>query len=368
MTTPYPGKKAQFYILVPQDTSEFTPESTPITFSLPVGTKFPDDLTQIMKKTQRYFTFKSVILGETLPTCESCECYNCSDLVQTCSGEECKGFVSSLDGIQCNMASCAKTNDTKYYLLPLYPTDASLPHYNPKFKFIKVIPATKVDSDKKKNIELAKELDPKMSTFPPELSSLPATVLFSVSYPSMDIFNTEEKFNELYELCKMSGVLLSLLKEKQYAKHNNIILQEIIKHNKLPTSLLKQDIEKVAEGNRSVAPDRKMLRDRQLLSKPPKEMDPTLVKRVVASIKREIKENYEEEIELKDVVVPISEQDDTTPDMLLTEEQNVSTDGKRKLSVGGIIAIVIACVIILVIIFGFVFSNKKTQGQEQQSS
>ena len=52
MTTPHPGKKAQFYILVPQDATEFTPESTPITFSLPAGTKFPDDLSQIMKKTQ----------------------------------------------------------------------------------------------------------------------------------------------------------------------------------------------------------------------------------------------------------------------------------------------------------------------------
>lgn len=399
MTTPHPGKKAQFYILVPQDTTEFTPESTPITFSLPAGTKFPDDLSQIMKKTQRYFTFKSIVLGETSPTCESCECSNCSDLVQTCQGEACKGFVSSTADIQCNTASCTKTNDTKYYLLPLYPTDSSLPHYNPKFKFVKTFPATKVDGDKK-NTEIAKGLYPKISTFPPEFSSLPAMVLFSVSYPSLDIFNTEEKFNELYELCKLSGVLLSLMKEDQYAKHNNAILQQIVKHNKLSTSLLKQDIEKVAEGNRSIAPDREMLRQRQLLTKPPKELDSTLVKRLTATVEREIKtqgrsskkpsikplpfpgfqskENYEGEIELKELVIPVSEQDDTTPDILLTEEPKIPVEGKRKLSAGEIFGIVIACIIIFVIIFKFVYQfysvskffipKKKTQGQKQQSS
>lgn len=388
MTTPHPGRKAQFYILVPQDTTEFTPESTPITFSLPAGTEFPDDLSQIMKKTRRYFNFKSIVLGETSPTCESCECSNCSDLVESCSQEGCKGFVSSTADIQCNEASCVKTNDTKYYLLPLYPTDTSLPHYNPKFKFVKTFPATNIASDKK-NTEIAKGLYPQISTFPPEFSSLPATVLFSVSYPSLDIFNTQEKFNELYELCKLSGVLLSFLKEDQYAKHNNAILQQIIKHNKLPTSLLKQDIEKVSEGNRSIAPDREMLRQRQLLTKPPKELDPTLVKRLTATVEREIKtqgrsskkpfpfpgfqskENYEGEIELKELVIPVSEQDDTTPDILLTEETKTPVEGKRKRSVGEIFGIVIACIIVFVIIYivsKFFIPKKKTQGQKQQSS
>lgn len=382
MTTPYPGRKAQFYILVPQDTTEFTAEPTAVTFSLPAGTKFPDDLTQIMRKTQRYFTFKSIVLGETSPTCEGCVCTNCTNLVSYCEGEGCKGFVSSVDNIVCDNSSCTKTNDTKYYLLPLYPTNASLPHYNPKFKFIKVIPSTKIDMDKK-NVEIAKGLG--VSTIPPELFPLPTMVMFAVSYPSLDIFNTEDKFNELYELCKVSGVILALLKEEKYAKHNNAILEQIVKINKLPTTLLKQDIEKVAKSNSAISEDRKVMRQQQLLSKPPKQLDQKLVNRLIASIEKQasnpsassrkplplfgfVKERYEGDIEIKDLVVPISEQDDTTPDILLTEEPKNPPKPKR--DPWGILGIIIPVLVVLSIAYGVYKSTrpvpKKTPQKTQQ--
>lgn len=401
-TTPSPGQKAQFYLLFPQDKTEFNPELTPITFSLPAGTKFPSDLTQIMKKAQRYFTSESIVLGETLPTCEGCVCSNCPDLVSYCEGKNCIGFTSSVDGIVCDNVSCTKTNDTKYYLLPLYPTDSSLPHYNPKFKFIKVIPPTKIESNAQ-NLEIVKKLDPKINTFPAEFTNMPfSLVLFSVSYPSLDIFNTEEKYNEIYELCKLSSVLLDLLKEENYAKHNNLLLQQIIKNNKLPQSLLDQEFNKAKKSNELIVEDRRKIREQQLLTKLPDVVDEVLVQRMMEMKKNNmrkpnmqpnmesnmesnmqppnappsvqpnmpppnapsgvVKEGYEGEIEIKNLVVPISKQDDTTPDTILVEE-------KKPWQITSIILIIVLLLCFAYYIYNNFFKSvpTKTLKQKQKS-
>lgn len=355
MTTPEPEKKAQFYFLFNEFFTTFTPDETPMTFSLPAGTKFPNDLTKIMEKTKRYFTFQSIKLGETLPTCKDCVCSNCTDLITECKEEECKGFVSSVDDILCDNPSCVKTNDTKYYIVPMWPTESSLPHYNPKFKFIKVINSTTKIEKNKQNIDIVKQsINTENETSAEELLTNIIKVqysmaLFSVSYPSLETFNTKEKFNELYELCKQSNILLALLKEDRYLKHNNAMLQQIIKINQLPTSLLKQDFEKVIQENNPLKQQHKAERINQLKSSKMPKMDEKLQSRLMASKERQqlkgnkqmstligsyyptssitptLIENYEsDDIQLKDLNVPISTQEDTTPDILLTEESKLS--------------------------------------------
>jgi hypothetical protein len=63
MTTFNPMKKARFYIMV--DVSDLTKDdqNEPITFTLPMGTKFPTNLLTIMEKTGRVFSTDSGLEG-----------------------------------------------------------------------------------------------------------------------------------------------------------------------------------------------------------------------------------------------------------------------------------------------------------------
>lgn len=402
-------KNATFYILCPEDLiSEIHPESVPITFSLPAGTKFPDDLTPIMNKTKRYFKFKeSLVYGRTSPTCgDDCDCTNCSSLVQECEGEECKGFVSSIEKIQCQRDGCVKSNETTYNMFPLYPINSSLPYYNPKFKFIKIFPSQTIPNTPQ-NISIVKELEPQVSTLPPEYNEIPSMVLFGVSYPSLEIFDTEDKFNEILILCKTSSVLLYLLKEDQYAKHNNEILQQIIKINQLPSTLIKQDIFSIANKNFSTVNQREQEWRMQLKVKtipPYRNLDKSYEKLVQAyfqkqsdyqnqsanlsfsnplefSVKEptepEVKEGYDD-LPIRNLVVPISSQDDddikdlsntsSPPNKTSTsfssstppnKTSTSSSSSTKKISGWKIFGIVIVIIVLLVVTFLYFKKSKK---------
>jgi hypothetical protein len=126
-------------------TQQFQKGSEPVTFTLPAGTKFPTDLSIIMKKTGRFFSLEYGIEAVSLPTCEGdgCECVSCQ--TSGCMNANCINFTTSIDNIQCNNSSCARSNDVKYYMTPLYPdTSTYLSEYNPKFRFIKFIPPQKI--------------------------------------------------------------------------------------------------------------------------------------------------------------------------------------------------------------------------------
>jgi hypothetical protein len=306
-----------------------------------------------MNKTKRYFKFKeSLVYGKTSPTCgDDCDCSNCSSLVEECEGEGCKGFVSSVEKIQCQRDGCVKSNETTYNMFPLYPVIYSLPYYNPKFKFVKVFPSQTIPNTPQ-NISIAKEIDPQISTLPPEFHEISTMVLFGVSYPSLAFFDTEDKFNEIYILCKVSSVLLSLLKEDHYVKHNNKLLQEIIRINQLPSTLMKQDLFSIASKNFSAVRQQENDWRMQMQEKtfPPNRLDKSYEKRVQAYYQKkadaqnappsfsnplemsvvntgtdvpivtepttiEVKEGYDD-LPIKKLVVPISSQDDVDiPDL-----------------------------------------------------
>ena len=148
MTTLHPQNKARFYIIL--DTSiqtMFTRGDQPITFTLSSGTKFPSDLSVLMKKTGRYFsTTSSLIEGVSEPKCEGdeCECVYCPP--DGCRNEDCLEKTTSSTSFQCNKETCTRTNNMKYYMTPLYPaTDLYLSEYNPKFRFVKYVPSQKIE-------------------------------------------------------------------------------------------------------------------------------------------------------------------------------------------------------------------------------
>jgi len=112
----------------------------PVTFTLPTGKTLPTDMSIIMKKAGRFFSINDGMMGVSFPKCEGdgCECVSC----ESSGCMNCLNFTTSTDNIQCNKDSCERSNDVKYFASPLYPEkDTYLSEYNPKFKFIKIIPS-----------------------------------------------------------------------------------------------------------------------------------------------------------------------------------------------------------------------------------
>lgn len=340
---------------------------------------------------------KSLVYGMTSPSCgDNCDCSNCSSVVEECEGDGCAGFVSSVEKIQCQRDGCVKSNETKYYMMPLYPVSSSLPYYNPKFKFIKIFSPQTIENTPENISIYKKQINPNTSTLPPEIHNLESMVLFGVSYPSLELFDTEDKFIELLVFCKMSSVLLSLLKQDEYVKHNNAVLQEIIKVNKLPSTLINQDIMSISDTSRDSVNKRETEWRMQMQTKvktiPPNILDKSYEKRVKAHYQKQldarnipfdpnrlnmsvvepptgfpmevrVKEGYDD-IPLKKLVVPVSVQDnDTIPDSpkkLLVETSKTSTatpSSKKKMSVLNIIGIIVILIIVDVVLY-LVFSRK----------
>jgi len=154
MTTLHPTKRARFYIAMGTNDQRFQKGKEPVIFTLPAGTKFPTDLSVIMKKTGRFFSINDGVEAVSLPQCEGdgCECVSCQP--SGCMTDKCIDFTTSIDNIQCNNPSCVRSNDVKYYMTPLYPdTSTYLPEYNPKFRFIKFIPSQKIQRSVMEDIE-----------------------------------------------------------------------------------------------------------------------------------------------------------------------------------------------------------------------
>ena len=265
MTTEIPDQKARFYMAfnVGPDTQKF--KDGHISFRVPAGEKFPTDIIGLMKKTSRLLSFEeSDILGIANPKCEGsdCSCNNCAsselldcetfacpvgeNLKIVCRNKDCINYVASTEGIECNNPSCSVRNDVTYYMSPIYPPQYTfLPEFNPQFKFIDYIESVSVTKqmilDNKSSFE---EMLPPGETLPPldenfEPFNLSGLVIFSVVYPSVKDFHTPEIFRKLQETLQGSP-FFKIIKQEKYLDHNIATLQEIIRINQLPKTLMKK--------------------------------------------------------------------------------------------------------------------------------
>jgi hypothetical protein len=430
-TTSIPrNKKARFYIMLDADASNssmFTRGEEPITFTLSAGSKFPTDLSILMNKTKRFISLtSSMIEGVSDPQCigENCECFFC--VPDGCMNKNCleKTSTTSSAYVQCNQESCARTNDMKYFVSPLYPAkELYLSEYNPKFRFLKFIPSQTIGKnqiDEIRNQYLGEEenqsdqrraitainnqmfetpagwsLPPGMTvppgdfipyvgtvppgdtpppgwrvlpgmvippggTFPPDFMSqfgeppeertgqtppplmppglspppqmppegetrlnlaaeensdmiqLPEFVVFSITYPSMYDFNTGDKFSELYQSLLPFNLGFLYFKEDKFLQHNIAVLQQILRVNKLPKTLL--DTKKIN------------MKGKITISSSSVESDEVVTERFDAT-------------ELKNLVVPTSSQEDTDTvvDVLLTPEPDNYVDEIENIIVSNII-------------------------------
>lgn len=350
-TTLSPNDIVQFYMIFPEN-SPFNREELPITFTLPSGKAFPSDLSGIMNKTKRFFSFdQSEVKGVSNPECQGtdCICQNCPSSTVLCTGIECKDYSNTLSttGITCNKSTCTTVNEIKYSMYPLYPVDMTLSQYSPKFKFIKSISSSLLSlSELQKNVDLVKKLFVDETTIPPlENLQLPNFVMFSVVYP-IDVFNTQAKYTELFDIISYTNIFTTLLKEERFFQHNIASLQKVVKKNNLQRDTLsnmkqgKQEFKKEdkKEGGVVSTDKPKPIQKVIPLKKPeistPK---PLFLQQNIPSIRplsqqifpsnpptstKPIMEKYEGEIALNNLVVPITKRDDTSlsADTLLTPE------------------------------------------------
>lgn len=334
MTTTLPpgGEKPRFFLMFPT-TWDFLPEKAYLSFSLPAGKSFPSDLTKLMEKVERYISFEdSGIEGVEFQKCEgtNCACANCRQQLIVCEGRACSGFVSSTDGIQCSSTNCIPTNNAEYSMYPLYP-DFMLA-YSPKFRFMHYV---------------------RGGTTTPMPSAGTAGgdhVLFSVVFPSSDVFDTNEKFREL----KVAVDALAPT-SNQYEMHNTATLQRVIKKNKLSRDLMSGQKTKPQSSIKPIIKTTKppgTIRTRA----PATRMIGSNI--LTPSMRPIIMERYEDELVLADLVVPETENTDTdnTPVELLTPEQNFTTTAPPSdngLTMTQIWMIVGGCVVALFVL-GFV--------------
>jgi hypothetical protein len=140
----------------------------------------------------------------------------------------------------------------------------------------------------------------------PDQIQLPEFVVFSITYPSMRDFDTDDKFTELFQSIMLLSQGFLFFKEDRYIQHNIAVLQQILRINKLPKTLFN--------------PKKLNLRPEHMLSPPPSaESDDEMV----------VIERYDE-TDLKDLSVPISSQEDTDPisDDLITPEPDEYVEEK----------------------------------------
>lgn len=285
-TTLTPLQKVRLFICFPVG-AIMNRQNEPITFSLSAGQKFPSSLVEIMNATRRYIDFQmSDIEGVSNPRCEGdgCECKNCDSQTTSCRGTECKNFTSSIDGIECNPSSCTRTNNVNYKMFPMLPpSDIFLGEYTPRFRFIRYIPSSSFSRTQVEEF-LRANLPPEETMPPVEDITIPDLCVFSVTYPSIKEFNTEEKFQQLKNTVSGAFVLLRFLKEDSIIKHNQATLKEVLRVNGLSLQLMQQN------------------------------MTTPLVK-----------ENYRENLELQNLVVPTTSQDDTDSNQSLLTDIDTTT-------------------------------------------
>ena len=123
---------------------------------------------------------------------------------------------------------------------------------------------------------------------------LPEFVVFSITYPSMYDFNTNDKFLELYQSIMPFNLGFLYFNEDKFLQHNIAVLQQILRVNKLPKTLLD-----------------------------PKKINMTRGNNIGSSVKRgEMVIERFGDVQLKDLSVPTSSQQDTdvVNDTLITPE------------------------------------------------
>lgn len=324
MTTTMPpgGDKPRFFLMFPTDAA-FVPESAYLSFSLPAGKAFPDDLTGLMEKTERFLSYDdSGIEGVEFQKCEgtNCACSNCRQQLIVCEGRACGGFVSSTDGIQCSDANCVPTNNAEYSMYPLYP-DFMLA-YSPKFRFMRYM---------------------RGGTTPMPSANGGDHVLFRVVFPSMGDFDTNEKFKELQAAVAAFAPTL-----REYEAHNTATLQRIIKKNNLSRDTMTQ-------GKKAPASLRPAIK-KAATTRPPGTTKP----RAPATKRPTIVERFEDDdLVLVDLVVPETENTDTddTPVELLTPDSGFHTTSppEKMLSLTQILMIVAGSIVGLMIL-GFILA------------
>lgn len=339
-TTPSPEDYARFYMMFP-DNAPMNRENQLISFTLPTGKTFPHDLIGIMNKTKRFLSFdQSEVKGMTTPQCngKNCVCKNCPQPELICNGVDCKAKGSSYStyGITCNNSLCIISNHITYSMYPLYPVDMCLPQYKPKFKFIDYISSKQITTkDLQENYSIVQTLFKDGETIPPlDTLVLPNLVLFSITYP-IHSFNTQDKFAELYEIITYTNNFITLLKKEKLVQHNIATLQKVIKKNKLQMIDFK-------------------IGTKEFIKK--------------SIIKKQLKEPYTEQIELKNLHVPITEKDDTLmiPNILLVPEHDTKKwSGWKFFKIFFILGLIIIAIICII----FTMNHKpKTKPQSKKSN
>jgi hypothetical protein len=297
MTTKPPADKLKFFLFFPT-TSNFTMDETAyLSFTMPAGQSFPQDLSKIMNKTERFLSFEeSDIRGVETQSCEgaNCVCTGCRENNVVCVGEDCKGVKATTDGMSCSESTCTLTSNMYYTMFPMYPDILSI--YKPTFKFIRYISASSG------------------GTTPPPLMT--EGVIFSVSLPS-DAFKTSDAFKMLQDV-----VLAYAPPNQGYVKHNTAVLQKLLKsESKMDRKMLKTASAETTTKGKTFPPQ---------VSRPKTTMPPGTTKSArppqTPKPKKSIIERYEEEdVVMNDVVVPETEQDDPDPIPALLEPEPDST-------------------------------------------
>ena len=177
-------------------------------------------------------------------------------------------------------------------------------------------------------------------------------VLFSVSFPSMEVFATSDKFKELQ--ASITAFAPTLKGLDMYEKHNTAMLQRIIKNNnKLSRDMLDVATKKPSAGSATQRPKplKGTMSPADAGTKSPRTRPPARTQRPT------IVERYEDEDGFvpNELTVPKSDMEDTdnTPVELLTPEPDFLTASEpsdKKLTITQILMIVAACIVGIVLL------------------
>lgn len=164
------------------------------------------------------------------------------------------------------------------------------------------------------NINEQREEDPMIQNLPAEIE-FPQTVVFAITYPSFTDFDTDDKFLQLYEKVMLYNLGFLMIKQDQYLQHNIAVLQQIIRANKLPKTLLN--------------PKKLILNG----GGPSSTINSTQSQIGMNTPFPDVVEGYDGEIQLNNLVIPTLTMEDTdnvATDILSTPEPDEYTDEIQK--------------------------------------
>jgi hypothetical protein len=155
---------------------------------------------------------------------------------------------------------------------------------------------------------------PKVKEEPSDIQ-LPEFVVFSITYPSISDFDTNDKFLKLYQSIIPFNLGFLFFKEERFLQHNIAVLQQILRVNKLPKTLLDPKKINMKQQNRTSS--------------------------TTSSVKNDgvVVERYDD-TQLNDLNVPSSSQEDTddvSDDLITPEPDNYADEIAEKIVVSNII-------------------------------